>query len=374
MARTMIGVGDPKSIKKYSGALAVDVNRDAYFTSTLVGTNPQTQLPIQRVTDLEKGAGDTVTYDLSLQLRGAPTVNGETLEGNEEDLRFATDELKIDQMRKAVSAGDKMTQKRTLHDLRAIAKARLTEWWTRIYDEIIFVYLSGARGINNDYILAPSWAGFAGNAIVPPDNLHHVYGGSAVSFATLTSADVMSLAVIDKLTVRADMMGGGIQGVPKIMECKIDGGSYYVLLMSPHQAYSLRTNTNAGSWLDIQKAAAASTGQNSPIFKGGLGMYNDVILKKHKSVIRFNNAGAGNNVDAARALFLGRQAGVIAFGSTGGGMSFDWIEKGMDYDDVFNVASASIFGVKKAGYVLNGQNVDFGVIAVDTAIDPALGG
>ena len=373
MSRTIVGVGDPKAVKKYSGMLAVDVARDAYFTSTLVGTGMQTQLPIQRITDLEKSAGDLVTYDLSLQLRGQPTTSGETLEGNEEDLRFATDQLYIDQMRKAVSAGDKMTQKRTLQDLRAIAKARLTEWWTRIYDEIFFVYMSGARGINSDYILAPTFQGFAGNPMVAPDALHLMYGGVASSKATLQTTDIMSLGVIEKLVVRATMMGGGTQQTPSIQPCKVNGGEFFVLLMSPHQAYSLRTNTATGQWLDIQKAATTQQGQDNPIFKGGLGMYNDVILKSHKSVVRFNDYGAGANVAAARALFLGRQAAVVAFGSAGQGMSFDWIEKAMDYDDVLNVASASIFGIKKCSYVINGQSYDFGEISVDTAIDPTLG-
>ena len=373
MSRTLVGVGDPKAVKKYSGMLAVDVAREAYWTSTLVGTGPTTQLPIQRITDLEKGAGDLITYDLSLQLRGQPTISGEALEGNEEDLRFATDQLYIDQMRKAVSAGDKMTQKRTLIDLRMVAKARLTEWWTRIYDEIFFVYMSGARGINADYILTPSFPGFAGNAIVAPDALHHMYGGVAASYQTIATSDIMTLTTIDKLVVRANMMGGGVQGTPQIQPCKVEGGDYYVMLMSPHQAYSLRTNSNVGQWLDIQKALTLSTGKDNPIFKGGLGMYNDVILKSHKSVIRFNDAGAGANVAAARALFLGRQAAVVAFGSAGQGMSFDWIEKAMDYDDVLNVASASIFGIKKCSYNIAGTSYDFGLIAVDTAIDPTLG-
>lgn len=376
MAKTMVGVGDAKQIKKYSGLLAVDVAKESYFMSSLVGTGPATYMPIQRVTDLEKGAGDEVTYDLSLQLRGQPTESGEVLDGNEEDLRFASGALYIDVMRKAVSAGDKMTQKRTLYDLRAIAKARLTEWWTRIYDEIIFVYLSGMRGINSDYILALGWQGHARNPIVPPDDLHHIYGGVATSFATLQASDKLDLSVIDKIVLRADMMGGGTQATPSIKPCKVPDSqtNAFVLLMSPYQEYSVRTNSSTGQWLDIQKAAASADGKNNPIFKGGLGMYNDTILKKHKNVIRFNNAGAGANVAGARALLLGCQAGIIAFGQAGQGMSFDWIEETKDYGETLNVGSRSVFGFKKAGYEINGSNLDFGVIAVDTAIDTAPSG
>jgi hypothetical protein len=48
-------------------------------------------------------------------------------------------------------------------------------------------------------------------------------------------------------------------------------------------------------------------------------MYNDVVLHKHKGVIRFTDYGAGANVAASRSLFLGEQAGGVAFGSPGTG-------------------------------------------------------
>ena len=44
------------------------------------------------------------------------------------------------------------------------------------------------------------------------------------------------------------------------------------------------------------------------MFKGSLGMYRNCILHSHRNVIRFNNAGAGANAEAARGLFLGAQA------------------------------------------------------------------
>jgi hypothetical protein len=59
------------------------------------------------------------------------------------------------------------------------------------------------------------------------------------------------------------------------------------------------------SWLDIQKAAAAAEGRNNPLFKGSEGMYHDVILHKHRGVIRFNDYGAGGNVNACRNLSSG---------------------------------------------------------------------
>jgi N4-gp56 family major capsid protein len=73
--------------------------------------------------------------------------------------------------------------------------------------------------------------------------------------------------------------------------------------MHTYQADAMRQDAGTGGWLDIQKAAAAAEGNKNPIFQGTLGMYNDVVLHKHRNVIRFNDYGAGGNVNAARALF-----------------------------------------------------------------------
>lgn len=142
----------------------------------------------------------------------------------------------------------------------------------------------------------------------------------------------------------------------------VEGESHYVLVMSPFQEHDMRTATGASGWLELQKAAAGAEGRKSPIFKGNLGMINNVILHSHESVIRFSDYGAGANVKAARALFMGRQAGVVAYG-TAGGQRFTWKEEVDDYDNEPSVAAGTIIGCKAT--VFNGKR--FGNIAVDTA-------
>ena len=70
---------------------------------------------------------------------------------------------------------------------------------------------------------------------------------------------------------------------------------------------------------------------------------------------------------AARALFLGRQAGVVAFGSPGTGLRFDWNEESEDRGNQVVITTSSIFGVKKSSFTIGGTSRDFGLIAVDTA-------
>src|SRR5882672_4105859 len=192
---TTIAFGDPKAVKRWSTALFLDILSKSYFDRKFIDESDNAV--IQRLTDLESDAGDTISFDLSVLLRNKPTTGDNRLEGKEENLRFFTDQVFIDQMRHAVSAGGKMSRKRTVHNIRSIARDRLSDYWSQYIDQMNFVYLSGARGINQDYIEDVTWAGFAGNPIDQPDASHILYGGVATSKATVAVTDTMSRAVVE---------------------------------------------------------------------------------------------------------------------------------------------------------------------------------
>lgn len=365
MAKTIVGLNDSKAVKKYSGALAVDIGRTSYFNKKMMGYGPEASAPIQMLTDLESDAGEQIVYDLNMQLAMQPVEGDATLEGREEDLKFYTDNVYVDQMRGGVNGGGRMTRKRTLHDIRMISKKRQADWWARVFDELYFMYLSGARGVNADFVFPLTYPGFANNLLTAPDSGHlksYNAAGAAVAKGSMVAADKLVVAVIDRLVATADMMGGGTTGVPQIQPIKIDGNDHFVLLMNPWQEYDLRTSTTTGGWLDIQKAAASAEGRKSPLFSGALGMYNNVILHSHKACIQFTDYGSGA-VSAVRALFLGSQAAVCAFGSPGSGLRFDWHEETRDNGNEIVITTNTIFGVKKTTY----NGLDFGVIAVDSA-------
>ena len=371
MSRTIVGAGDPKSVKKYSAFLAVDVGRKSYFNKKFMGVGEESQTPIQMLPSLENDQGDTISYDLVMQLKMKPIQGDNILRGKEEDLKFYTDSLLIDQMRGGVNTGGKMTRKRTIHDLRKIARVRQSDWWSRLFDETLFMYLSGARGVNADFIEDTSFTGYAGNSLVAPDASHILYGGVAGSKGALASTDKMNLTLIERAVARAETMGRGTSGTPAIQPVMIDGEEHYVLVMHPWCEFDVRTNATTGQWLDIQKSAAAADGRNSPIFKGALGLHNNVILHKHRGAIRFSDYGAGA-VAAARNLFMGRQAAVVAFGSPGTGLRFDWNEELEDRGNQVVITTASIFGVKKTAFSIAGTSTDFGVLSLDTACaDPS---
>lgn len=358
MSTTVIGLNNPLAVKRWATSLATLCDYHSYFTR-FIGRGENNI--IERKVGLEDDAGDEIRFDLSMPLRGAPVYGDNIVEGTEESLTFYQDFVRIDQVRKGASAGGRMTRKRSLHDLRKIARDRTAEYMARWTDEMFFSYLSGtlaAVNQNNTFTTA-----FANNSITAPDADHIAYGGPATSKGTLTANDKMSVALIERLATKAQMMNATNTDVADMQPVTIESGQHFVLAMSPWQSHQLRTETGDLSWSKIAQAAAAAEGRKSPIFKGGLGMVNNVILHEHKGIRRFNDYGVGNNVAAARALFLGRQAGVVAYGAAGNKTRMSWVEKKADADNLVNIYAGCIMGSKKSTF--NGK--DFGVIAVDTA-------
>jgi len=371
MARTIVGLNDPKAVKKYSAFLAVDVAKKSYWSRKFMGKGEESSMPIQQLTDLETDAGEYISFDLSMQLKMQPVEGDDVLENKEEDLKFYTDGIYIDQMRGGVNAGGRMTRKRTIHKLRVVARRRSSDWWQRAFDELIFMYASGSRGNNADFIYPTTYTGFANNPLSAPDTEHIQLAGNS-TLADIATTDKMQLPEIDKALAIATTMGGGSGGgtagtdgntqTPRLQPIMINGERHFVLLMHPYQVFDVRTLAGNGQWLDIQKAAAGAEGRKSPIFKGTLGMYNNVVLHEHENVIRFSSYGT-NTIAAARALFMGEQSMVLAFGTAGTGLRFSWHEESRDNGNQAVISTSSIFGVKKVTF--NGK--DFGMYVIDTA-------
>lgn len=360
MAKTNIPWGDPKAVTRYSAVLHKDIATMSYFGTRFSGTDENNI--VHQQTALEKDAGDTISFDLCVELRGDVTYGDNTLDGKEEALRFFTDTVSIDQLRKSVSAGGRASRKKTNHDLRKISSNKLSQFWKSWVDQFIFITLAGARGINEDYLTPLSFNGFAQNSLLAPSTSHHLFAGAATSVATITTADVMNRALIERAVTHTTMLPAVDAQAVQIQPLTVEGENRYVIVMSPFQSHQMRNSGVAGDWFDIQKAIAAAVGNKNRIMKGGLGMINNTVLHDHSNVIRFNNAGAGGNLPSARALLMGRQAVAMAYGSTKGNQRMIWEEVSKDYGNSPNVAAGYIFGAKKTRF----DGRDFGVMALDS--------
>lgn len=362
-------VNSAQAVRKWSAALGIDVKRMSFFNSRMIGRDENSIIEEKR--DLASGEGDLVQFDLLTSLKQRATVGDAVLSGNTENMKFYVDEIKIDQIRGGVSTGGRMTKQRTIHNLRRNAKNLQGKWWAEFLDEMVFSHLSGHVTTNAD---AKFDLAAAVNPIRTPDAEHILYGGSATSKASLTSADEFSRALVERANVKADMMNAVNPDVPKIEPVTIEGAKRYVTVINKFQEHALRMDNSATGWFEIQKALATSEGRQSPLVRGGVGMIDNTVIHCHSNVLRFSDYGAGSNLPAARALFLGRQAGVIAYGAMpGSNQRFFWNEETSDFGNKLDIAVGSIVGVSKTRYRPQdgSAGTDFGVIALDThAKDP----
>lgn len=347
MAVTEYGVNNNLAVKLWAKKLAVEVMKETEIADYM-GEDDNSLWQIK--TETQKGAGDKITHGLRMQLTGAGIQGDGTLEGNEEQLTTYSDSIFINQLRHAVRSAGKMSEQRVPFSVRQEALSGLKDWWVDRIATCAFNQLCGHTGVSDTR--------YTGNqaTIAPTATSNWIYSSVDHSTeGTLDSSDTLDLSVIDRCIALAET------NTPPIRPIMIRGQKHYVLFVHPWQAYQLRTNTNTGQWLDIQKAAmTGGEVTKNPIFSGALGMYNNTIIRKDSRI----PAVVANT---RRAAFCGAQALSISFGQDNGPGKFNWVEELFDFKNQLGVAAGTIFGVKKI--VFNSK--DFGVIVVSSyAVSP----
>jgi N4-gp56 family major capsid protein len=354
MAATDFPLGDPLAVQRWSTSLAVEAAKKQYFAK-FIGQGQDNLIVLKN--ELNKGAGEKVTVGLRMKLAEAGIEGDNVIEGHatgEEALSFFNDALFIDQLRKSTKSKGKMSEQRVPYNMRKEGRDALATWWAETMDENLIMYLSGARGIDPSFKVALGWTGRANNALTAPDAGHQMYAGAATGKADMVNTDLMTLMDIEKFSALAETLD------PMIQPMMINGEKKFVCLMHTFQAFQLRTSVTTNDWLDIHKAT--DRGADAMVYKNALGEYADVILHKHRNVIGFDDYGVGVNLDARRALFMGAQAGIMAYGQGSSPQKYSWNEDKDDRGNALAVTAGTIFGVKKSRY----NSKDFGVVALDT--------
>jgi len=363
MAVTQIGVNHPLAVKTWSRQLATEVSK-ATAIAPLVGTSSGSI--IQQKDESVKSAGDKVTFGLRSQLVGSGVSEGQLLEGNEEALATHSDTLMLNELAHAVRVKNEGTidAQRVPFNLREEANSGLIDWYADRLSMTAFIHLCGYTANvmqfeGQNITLSAVHRGF--NTPTAPTANRHILAGNKANEQALTATDVFNLSLIDKAVERAKLAN------PKIRPVRIGGESVYVLYLHPTQVTSLRTNTSAGQWLDIQKAAYMGSRARNPIFDGSLGMYNGVVLREAEHVTPGINQQGAQLTSVRRAVLLGAQAGIIAFGKDGSAERYKLVEELFDYQRELGLAAKTVFGFKKT--VFDGE--DFATFVISSAAVPA---
>lgn len=363
MSYTSFGLNDPLSMKLWSKKLAVEANKSIDI-DPLIGEGDDSV--IQEKTETKKGNGDQVTFGLRMQLKGAGFSSSDVAEGNGEQLGTNSDKVTIDELGHVVGVKSENTidQQRVPFNLRESARSGIADWFQTRKTVCFFNHVCGYTPAN----ALPGAKKFtANNVVTAPSAGRILRPANRANDAALVAGDIFTLDLIDKAVELAKTGGSGRKVM--IRPVVVKGKKYYVLYLATEQVTSLRTNTAAGQWLDIQKAAMAGMqATESPIFSGALGEYNGVILREAQDVTAGVSADGNTPVaNTRRAVLLGAQAATIAYGKAGGEERYRWNEELLDHKRNLEVSAWAIWGMKKTTY--NGD--DFGTIVIPTYAKPA---
>jgi N4-gp56 family major capsid protein len=364
MAVKTYAVGDAETVKLWSKRLARESLKKTvcfpYFKESgdALGTIN---------TDTQKGAGDRVTITLRMQMNGDGVTENETQEGNEEAIVTYTDNLLINELSHAGRGNKTISQQRVPFKIAREVNDGLSDWWSARMDTIFFNALCGYLPANTQAGSGLKYAGF--NTVLAPSTGRVLRPSALTTDQLLTSTNLFTLDLIDKVKEVAETGGSGglipirpISGLP--------AGAKYVMFLHTTQVTQLRTSTSTNGWMDIQKSLLqGGEGDESKIFKGGLGVWNEVLLVSSPRVTPgVNSTTSASQSSTRRAVFCGAQALGLGFGEGYGPEEWKWQEETFDYNRQFGASALNIFGIKKMQF----NSSDFATIVVPTyAVDAA---
>lgn len=421
MAQTVIPVGHALARKIYGAAVFGELVRRPTFMNRLTGEAPDMSdvvnklekmqsspnYPIVRVTDLAKGAGDKVSIDMFNILQGRPVTGDKKLAGRMMSLKSDSLDVMIDQMRGGVDPGGRMTQQRTIHNLRTVGRAGLAGWWARLTDQIKLIHFAGDRGYHNspDWVVPlanePEFAEIMVNPVRPPTFDKMFYAAGRANHAALVAADILTLDDIDRIRAAIDEMDNPMQPVVLPDDPAGVDEPLFVLGVSHRVWHYLQNRTGATAWRTFLMNARERSSKN-PLFSGEPGMWNGILVKKLPRPIRFplgtvvtvsnNDANATTGTSTIPATLTGAPGGTTAadfavdrsilFGAQAlaecwgqhskSGTHMAWHEETTDHDNTYEASISAIGGIGKLRFRnAAGNIIDHGVLCIDSvAPDP----
>lgn len=426
--QTNVAAGSALAVKKFSVALFAQTLRNPSLMKNLTGPAPtiseasaklknQTKptMPVVRVTDLSKSSGDTISVDCIDIIGGYPLMGDQNAEGRGSKLTFTSMDVKIDLATKVVDAGGRMSQQRTVHGLRQLALANLGGYMPRLESQLTLVHLAGARGEQTGQswcIPLASDADFASicvNTVQAPTYNRHwvcdnagsqtglIQGGQQIP--NLTSGCTLKLEHIDALRVWLDDLEFRPQPVKIEDDPAAEDEPMYVMLVSPRAYSSLITATSGIYIRNFHQNAwnRASWGSKHPLFRGDVGMWNGILVKKIDYAIRWalngsttvkyntstDTTGAESGTATLpnvagyameRCLLLGAQALANVYGrNQTSDYYYGWNEHRYNFERNLEMAAEMMGGKAKLRFSPPDSNgtptvTDHGVTAVDIVV------
>jgi N4-gp56 family major capsid protein len=284
------------------------------------------QMPIIRKDDLEKEVGDNVHFDIVLSLQGEG-LTGDTdqglLDGNEEKLRFRQTSLTTDAFRHGVR-WSKLGKIKINHSMRQTGLMQLRKWVANKLDDRIFGELTGYKADGTVYT--------GQQTATLPDSYQKFVGGDATpTVAEVASGDVIDFDVISDLKALA-VNDAEIEPIV----AGDDGEEMYGLVVHPYVALGIKKSSE---WKQTQREAR-ERGASNPLFRGAIGVYDNVVIYQSRRIPLLTDAGAGS-VEVAKNIFFGSQLLMRAYTYYP-----DWTEQYFSYGEEQGIGTFCVVGEK----------------------------
>src|SRR5271155_5596969 len=145
MAETVVPAGDATAVVVYSTKTFAQAIRTATAAKMMaVGLNPNDPSNIvQYFDETQKGAGDTVKYDLIYNPTGYGVAGDGVIAGQEVPFTWAQGTLTLNQLRQSILLKGRMSQQRVPYSMREKAKVGLANWFRDFLD---YGFLNQAAG------------------------------------------------------------------------------------------------------------------------------------------------------------------------------------------------------------------------------------
>ena len=269
---------------------------------------------------------------LVYELDGEGVEEGQTLEGNEEALRYDDNKVQLKRYRHAVKGGTFMQNQRVFWSIDNVSREKLGTWLTQKNERLKFQYLQD--GVTNK-----------------------VFGNGKANRAALTATDTLDSKTLRKMRIVAETGGQGKFNPMKPIN--VMGGNYYVLLIHPDQEFDLFEDATFRESLKygLQRSSDHPLLTNALAVTEGLAIFST----RH---IELTSNGGGGAIPTAKSLLLGAGALYQLNGKRG-----SIISKKFDFDEEVRHAIDLTVGYEKPKFKVNdkGNAKDWGVMSFETA-------
>jgi hypothetical protein len=335
---------------------------------------------LRRVDNTNKEAGDRVTISFENRLTSPGLVGSAVATGNESALIYSTDNLFIDQLRIPIEIPAPFTidTQRVLYNLPEDGYRVMSEWMKTRAILGTFNQLAG----NNATTIAYDGFNYAGgqlpsitglNAAVAPSataGVTRIIRANALATDQAVAADTtatMKLSYVLSAETAAQTSRPYIRPLSETSEVK-----YHLYCHTQQYMDLLQDTSSPFQFRDLQQALVTS-GRGEGEIQRSFIFSQTRVFNSDKLPLGVSSATQLSTPNCRRAIFVGRDAGAVAFGKgySDGRSETAGFRINSDYTDIAQnqrFAMVGIFGIKKLLFSDNNPATvnDNGVIVIST--------